>query len=69
MWNIDLRLNINCTFVISQFGTPLPVADPGFDLLGGRGLCQRGRGGGCGGRISLKIMFRIYRERSERRKI
>jgi len=31
------------------------VADPGFYLGGGRGLCQRGRGGG-GGRKSLKVL-------------
>jgi len=30
------------------------VADPGFHLRGGRGLCQRGKGGGC--RQSLKVL-------------
>ena len=58
----------------------ISVADPGFDL-GGRGLCQRGWGGGrkvlkvkvkvilaSFGHISIKIMLKINRELSERRK-
>ena len=45
------------------------VADPGFDLRGGgRGLCQRVGGGVEKSHISIKIMLKINREQSERRK-
>ena len=59
------------------------MADPGFDLRG-RGLCQQGGGCkkiikvlkvelkvflACFGHFSIKMMLKINRERSERRKI
>jgi len=64
--------------------TLFAVADPGFDLRMGGGLCQRGRGGGrkslkvlaievksfvaCFCHISIKTTLKINRERSERKK-
>ena len=58
------------------------MADPGFDLSGGRGLCQRVVGGGekslkvlkvevkvifaCFGHIFIKIMFKFNRERRKK---
>ena len=48
-----------------------PVADPGFDLTGGHGLCQRGRGGIIERVISNLFWpyfyYKISRERRQRK--
>jgi len=55
---INQRLNRENILKMTYY----PVAEPGFDLGGGRGHCQRGRGvenhfKACFGRISIIIML------------
>ena len=39
----------------------IPVADPGFDLRGGRGLCQRGgRTSPKVFKVEVKVIFSVF---------